>query len=115
MATPTTITGFPTLGRLSRGRDMLSKRGHLCTFQVNRAGLWACGHNDIVWPRDARDAVARAAALIAATPQPRQASADGTGRSVAVAAEPVSERPACPTTGPTTVAGGPSEAFARAS
>jgi hypothetical protein len=100
------------LGRLSRGRDMLSRTGHRCTYQPAPGGFWTCGHNVVISATDATQAQERA--QLATAHDPGQASADGTGRSVADAAEPASEMPTCPTTAPL-AAGGHSEAFARAS
>jgi hypothetical protein len=100
------------LGRLSRGRTMQSKRGHLCVYQPATGGFWTCGHNIVISAIDAR--AARHRAQIATAQEPGQVSADGTGRSVAAAPTPASEMPTCPTTAPL-AAGGLSEAFARAS
>lgn len=112
MATTSQLT--PALGRLSRGRDMLSSRGHRCIYQPSCHGTWVCGHNFVIRATDARAAVLRAEAQIATAHEPGQVSADGTGRSVAVAPTPASESPACPTTA-VSAAGGRSEAFQRAS
>lgn len=100
------------LGRLSRGRSMLSKLGHHCTYQPAPGGFWTCGHNVVISATDSHEAQQRA--QIATAQEPGQVSADGTGRSVAVAPTPASEMPVCPTTA-LAAADGHSGAFARAS
>lgn len=108
------VTDAPTynLGRLPRGRAMMSKRGHGCVYQPTAHGYWECGHHILISAIDARAAQRRA--QIATAQQPGRVSADETGRSVDVAPTPASEMPACPTTAQS-AAGGHSEAFARAS
>lgn len=86
------------LGRLSRGREMETAKGHHCIFHVTNSGAWVCRHGFPVSVYAAGAATARA--------QARAGEAKtGPGGPSAAVPVPTPETPARATTGLRTTGG----------